>query len=39
MKIDNADIDDENIEIYNDSKETIEIKDNDSEETIKERST
>ena len=39
MKIDNADIDDENIEIDNDSKETIEIKDNDSEETIKERST
>ena len=39
MKIDNAAIDDENIEIDNDSKETIEIKDNDSEETIKERST
>ena len=39
MKIDNADIDDENMEIDNDSKETIEIKDNDSEETIKERST
>ena len=37
--MDNADTDDENIEIDNDSKETIEIKDNDSEETIEERST